>query len=89
MKDEKSALLVSSSSRAETTSSQYFYIAKVSSFITILIILIIALVINHPTKVENVSESFSNFANVYGNAIVYRTKNNESNILFVYCVIII
>ena len=88
MKDEKSALLVSSSSMADST-AQYFYIAKVSSTITILIILIIALAINHPIKVENVSESFSNFANVYGNAIVYRTKNNESNMLFNHYVIII
>jgi len=86
--NEKTALLDSSSSRAGPT-TKYTNIAKISSIITILLILIIAIVNYHPTKIDNVSESFINFGGVFSSFYGRETPGNESNIMLIHYFIII
>ena len=86
--NEKTALLGPLSHRADST-TQYLSTAKISSIITVLIILVITIVINHPTKNDNFSESFSNLGGVLSSYYTRETPGNESNILLNHSVNII
>ena len=81
MKDEETTPLVPTSAK-ENPITQYTNIFKVTLSGIFLIILIVALAINHPTKVENISNSFSDLENVYGDKIFKETARNDSNIIF-------
>ena len=88
MKDEETTPLVSTSANANPT-TQYTNFAKITLSGIIVIILIVAIAINHPTNVENISNSFSDLGNVYGDKVFKETSRNDSNTLLLYSKILI
>ena len=81
--DEESALLGPESTRITSRTSNFSY-AKIALAGIISIVLIAAITINHPSKIENLSNSISNLDTAYGNKINKRTNDNDSNIIFKY-----
>jgi len=77
MKDEETTPLVSTSANANPT-TQYTNFAKITLSGIIVIILIVAIAINHPTNVENISNSFSDLGNVYGHKFFKETSRNDN-----------
>jgi hypothetical protein len=81
--DEESALLGPESTRITPRTSNFSY-AKIALAGIISIVLIVAISINHPEKVENLSKTISNLETAYGNKVWKRTNDNDSKIIFKY-----
>jgi len=81
--DEESALLGSESTRIVSRTSDFSY-TKIALAGMISLVLIAAITINDPSKIENLSKSISSLDTAYGNKINKRTNVTDSNITFKY-----